>query len=92
MKITVTDKTGIRHEGLGHLEYGNEYDVPDHLGAFFVANGWAEDENGNSGERGSLDYNDPTNPATVAKLMNKTLVQGQKTIKPKDGKHQAKRG
>lgn len=64
MRIRVTEQTGIRDERLdkGMAGYGEEREVPLFLGMFFVANGWAEDVDGEQekGTRGSLDYIDPT--------------------------------
>jgi hypothetical protein len=52
----------ILHERI-RLEADQTYDVPDELGAYVVAQGWAYDEAGESGERqvGPIDVD----PASV---------------------------
>lgn len=61
MKIEILEETGIRHEGLGHMQKGEIRVVPNQLGAFFCANGWARDvdERVETGERGKLDLQNP---------------------------------
>lgn len=92
MRIEITEETGIRHEGFGHMQQGEIREVPDHLGKFFVSNGWAKDVDGKvrQGARGDLDYEDP---AVWGKAPIKKVEAGKTTkgvIKPHDASHQPK--
>lgn len=83
MRIEVTEETGIRHEGLGHMQKGEIRVVPNDLGLFFCSNGWAKDVDGETptGVRGGIDYEDPT---TWAKGQREAA---EKVVQPRDGKH-----
>lgn len=92
MRIIVTEPTGIRHEGLGHLKQGEVREVPAALGLFFVSNGWADDEAEvvETGERGSLDLENPHNWAAKNQSApddTEAVPKARKDIKPKSGKH-----
>ena len=52
MKVRITEKTGIRHDGQFY-EHDEVRVVPIKVGTYFCANGWAEDLDGNvpTGER-----------------------------------------
>jgi hypothetical protein len=97
MKIEIIEPTGIRHEPFGHMQQGEIRVVPDHLGLFFVSNGWARDveEKAETGTRGEIDYEDPESWGKARQREGKRASSPQKqegatpkkVVQPHDSHH-----